>query len=96
MNNLSIFLNENLNIDVNDYFNLKEEDKNYITEFITNTYSKNLDREPHLIGLYLDVISRVIRDLVEQESYELADIMKRSYIALDEKYHYYKHFPKED
>lgn len=96
MNNINIVLNENLNVDIDDYFKLKEEDKNQITDFITQTYSRNLDLEPQLIWMYLDTINRVINNAVENESYEVADIMKRSYNALDKKYQRYKYFPKED
>lgn len=96
MNNINLVLNQNLNVDIKDYFKLKEEDKNYITDFIIGTYSKNLDLEPQLIWMYLDTIDKVIRKAVENESYEVADIMKRSYNLLDKKYQYYKYFPKED
>lgn len=89
-------LNENLNVDIKEYFKLKEEDKNYITDFIVRTYSRNLDLEPQLIWMYLDTIGKVISKAEDNESYELAEIMKRSYNALDKKYHYYKFFPKED
>lgn len=89
-------LNENLNVDIKEYFKLKEEDKNQITDFITQTYSRNLDLEPQLIWMYLDTINKVISRAVENESYEVAEIMKRSYNALDKKYQQYKYFPKED
>lgn len=96
MNNLNIMLNENLNVDIKEYFKLKEEDKQQITEFITSTYSRNLDLEPQLIWMYLNTINKVISNAVENESYEVADIMKRSYNALDKKYHRYKYFSEED
>ena len=87
-------LNNNLNIDIKDYFKLKEEDKDYITKFILQSYSKNLDIEPKLVYMYLDMIEKVIQKSIEEESYEVAEIMKRSYDALNEKYKYFKHFPK--
>ena len=96
MNNLSIFLNENLNIDVKEYFTLKEEDKEFITKFIVDLYSTNLDQQPELIYMYLSKIKEVIDKSIENDSYEIADIMSRIHRALDKKYHYYKYFPKED
>lgn len=96
MNNLSIFLNEKLNIDVKEYFTLKEEDKIFITNFIVDLYSSNLDQKPDLIYMYLNKIEEVIIQSTEKESYEIADIMTRIYKALDNKYHYFKYFPKED
>lgn len=96
MNNLSIFLNENLNIDVKEYFTLKEEDKIFITKFIVDLYSSNLDQQPELIYMYLSKIKEVINNSIENESYEIADIMNRIHKALDDKYFYYKYFPKED
>jgi len=96
LKDINIMLNENLNVDIKDYFKLKEEDKEYVTQFLVQTYSRSLDIEPQLIHMYLDTISKVITKSVEQESYEVADIMDRSYKALDKKYGYYKYFPKED
>lgn len=96
MERLNIYLNENLNIDIGEYFNLKEEDKNYITDYITKAYSDSLDQQPELIWMYLNKIKEVIDKSIENESYEISDIMTRIHKTLDKKYSFYKYFPKED
>ena len=96
MQEFNDFLNKYLNTDVREYFQLKEEDKEHISDVITNHYKRALEIEPKLIWMYLDKIQGTIEKSEEIENYEIADIFKRTLDKINKDCSEYKYFPKED
>jgi hypothetical protein len=90
------FLNRWVDLDIRDYFNLHEEEKQKISSVICKHYDEILSIEPKLIWMYLQKIGGAIKRQEEQEIYEVADIFTRVYNHLNENYSEYKYYPKED
>lgn len=86
MQDFDIFFSERLNVDLDEYFNLKEADKKIITDYIIKFYSQTLDKKPMLAKVYLWNIDDTIRRAIDEENYEICDMMKRVRTELTSKY----------
>lgn len=86
MQDFDIFFNERLNVNLDEYFNLEESDKKLITDYIIKYYSQTLDKKPILVKVYLSSIDDTVRRALDDENYEICDMMKRVRTELTSKY----------
>ena len=75
-----------LDIDITEYFNLAEQDKEYVTQEILSIYSANIERDDQLKYYYIKQIKLSVQRAIDNEMYELAEIMERVKKAFEEKY----------
>jgi hypothetical protein len=79
---LDSLLDDRFDIDLNEYWSLTEEQKNYITQVVITQVFKTLHIDPNTLILYLRLLDDRINYSVYNEEYEYAEIYRRIKYAL--------------
>ena len=74
---LDSLLDDRFDIELNQYWNLKEEEKNYITHIVVTQVFQTLRREPNTLPLYLRLLDDRIDYSIYHDEYEYAEIYSR-------------------
>jgi hypothetical protein len=79
---LDSLLDDRFDIDLNEYWSLTEEQKNYITQVVITQVFKTLHIDPNTLILYLRLLDDRIYYSEYHEEYEYAEIYRRIKYAL--------------
>ena len=74
---LDTLLDDRFDIELNQYWNLTEDEKNYITHVVITQVFKTLQINPDTLILYLRLLDDRINYSVYHEEYEHAEIYRR-------------------
>jgi hypothetical protein len=74
---LDSLLDDRFDIDLNEYWSLTEDEKNYITQVVITQVFKTLHIDPNTLIIYLRLLDDRIRYAVYHEEYEHAEIYRR-------------------
>lgn len=70
-------LDNKFDIDISDYFNLSEKDKDELADIVVGHYFNLIKQDHRNLGIITVSIRVKLEDLIEEEKYEMADLYKR-------------------
>ncbi len=81
---------DKFDIPVGKYFTLSDDDKQHLVDIVMSYYERNLNTEPKLIHLYVNILNDQKKVAEEFEEFERCDIITRTIDSLEKKFGKYK------